>query len=58
VNDASIGVAAASNWERGGSPRIISMVRTMLLVEYNSLSTKCRRVYGLITRATVLCAST
>ena len=44
VNEANIGVAAASNWLRGGSPRISSIVRIMLTVWYCVLSTTFRLV--------------
>src|SRR5437588_12868302 len=33
-NEFNIGVAAASNWDIGFNPRICSIVRNMLLVEY------------------------
>src|SRR5207247_6610702 len=39
VNALNIGVAAASYWLMGGIPRISSMVRSMLVVEYMVLST-------------------
>src|SRR5580704_18871448 len=58
VNEAYIGWAAASNWLIGFSPRISSIVRSMLLVEYIVESTWRRFVYGLTTSATVRCAST
>ena len=55
---AYIGSAAASNWLIGFSPSVSSIVRNMLLVEYSDESTQLRRVHGLITKATVRCAST
>jgi len=42
VNELNIGVAAASNWLKGGSPRINSIVLNMLTVEYIVLSTDFR----------------
>jgi hypothetical protein len=56
--DANIGAAAESNCVMGLSPRINSMVRNMLLVEYMVESVVPRRTYGLMTKATVRCAST
>src|SRR3989339_1352532 len=46
-----IGAAAASNWDMGCSPRISSIVLSMLLVEYIVETTAPRLVYGLITYA-------
>jgi len=53
VNASYIGRAAASNWLIGFRPRINSIVRSMLAVEYIVESTWPRFVYGLMTRATV-----
>src|SRR5262249_24088906 len=58
ANDGHIGRAAASNWLIGFRPRINSIVRNMLAVEYIDESTWPRFVYGLTTRATVRWAST
>ena len=54
----NIGVAPASYCVNGGSPRISSIVRTMLAVLYSVLSTERRRHHGLITSPAVRCAST
>ena len=53
-----IGRAAASNWLIGCRAKINSIDRNMLAVEYIVESTKPCFVYGLITSATVRCAST
>src|SRR5262245_59168753 len=58
VNEWYIGRAAASNWLIGLRPRISSMVRSMLDVEYMVESTYLRFVYGETTRATDRWAST
>jgi hypothetical protein len=48
VNELNIGCAVASNCDIGFKPRINSIVRNMLLVEYIVESTERRFVYGLI----------
>src|SRR5262245_62471463 len=58
ANERYIGRAAASNWLIGCNPRISSIVRNMLLVEYIDESTWRRFVHGLTTSATVRWAST
>src|SRR2546426_643678 len=44
TKQSNIGVAVASNWFIGGSPRICSMVRRMLVVLYCVDTTAPRRV--------------
>src|ERR1043165_4952910 len=51
ANALYIGVAAASNWLIGRNPRISSIVRSMLAVEYIVESTLPCCVYGLTTNA-------
>src|ERR1051325_6473548 len=48
VKQSNIGVAVASNWFIGGSPRICSIVRRMLVVLYCVFTTSPRFVYGLM----------
>ena len=47
LKQSNIGVAVASNWFIGGSPRISSIVRRRLVVLYCVLTTAPRLVYGL-----------
>ena len=58
VKQANIGVAPASYWLIGGSPRINSIVRSIPEVEYMVCSTCLRFVYGLMMSAGERCAST
>jgi hypothetical protein len=57
-SDLHIGIAAASNCDIGCRPKINSIVRSILVVEYSVESTVRRFVQELITKPGMRCAST